>query len=379
MADNERVILESLFYKGHKYQQICEMMKTDHNINLSLAQLKRKLKQYNLRRNKVEYNRQSLRNSIMEILDGPGSSWGYRSVWHALQQRGIRVPRKAVEEIVREVDPDGVATRKSHKLRRREYICPGPNEVWHADGYDKLKPFGFPIHGCIDGYSRKVLWLYITRSNNLPDNIAAYYLETVRAQGGCPKELYTDLGTENGIMAGVHSFFTDDVDSHKYVPSPRNQRIEGCWSFLKKSWSSWWISFFKDLESKGDLNMFDPVQKECLWFCFAKIVQTSLDEIKNNWNIHYIRKSRFDTVSGRPDALYTIPEFHGGISDLIVPVTNADLDYAYSHLVEASDNNSDYEEHFQYVIDELQLTAANDWKTGLDLYKTITNLAVNGI
>ncbi len=27
----------------------------------------------------------------------------------------------------------------------------GPNHVWHIDGYDKLKPFGFPIHGCVDG------------------------------------------------------------------------------------------------------------------------------------------------------------------------------------------------------------------------------------
>ena len=23
--------------------------------------------------------------------------------------------------------------------------------MWHIDGYDKLKPYGFPIHGCIDG------------------------------------------------------------------------------------------------------------------------------------------------------------------------------------------------------------------------------------
>ena len=27
----------------------------------------------------------------------------------------------------------------------------GPNWCWHIDGYDKLKPFGFPIHACIDG------------------------------------------------------------------------------------------------------------------------------------------------------------------------------------------------------------------------------------
>ena len=29
------------------------------------------------------------------------------------------------------------------------------------DGNDKLKPYGISIHGCIDGYSRKVLWLQV--------------------------------------------------------------------------------------------------------------------------------------------------------------------------------------------------------------------------
>lgn len=29
----------------------------------------------------------------------------------------------------------------------------GPNQVWHLDGFDKLKPYGFCIHGCIDGKS----------------------------------------------------------------------------------------------------------------------------------------------------------------------------------------------------------------------------------
>ena len=27
----------------------------------------------------------------------------------------------------------------------------GPNYVWHTDGMDKLKPYGFAVHGCIDG------------------------------------------------------------------------------------------------------------------------------------------------------------------------------------------------------------------------------------
>lgn len=32
----------------------------------------------------------------------------------------------------------------------------GSNFIWHADGYDKLKSYGFAIHGCIDGYMKTV-------------------------------------------------------------------------------------------------------------------------------------------------------------------------------------------------------------------------------
>jgi len=42
-------------------------------------------------------------------------------------------------------------------------------------GYDKLKPhFGFPIHAGVDGYSRKVLWVELERSNHLPEITARY-------------------------------------------------------------------------------------------------------------------------------------------------------------------------------------------------------------
>ena len=37
-------------------------------------------------------------------------------------------------------------------LRRAKYIDQsrhGDCHDWHVDGYDKLKPYGFPVHGCI--------------------------------------------------------------------------------------------------------------------------------------------------------------------------------------------------------------------------------------
>lgn len=56
-----------------------------------------------------------------------------------------------------------------------------------------IKPFGICINGCIDGFSRKMIWLNAyTRSD--PKLIRGYYTEAVQALGGCPRG---DLGTEN--------------------------------------------------------------------------------------------------------------------------------------------------------------------------------------
>ena len=85
-------------------------------------------------------------------LTGIGWTWssgGYRSVWHTLQIEGHQVPRETFREVVKELDPDGVQARRAKTLRRRTYCNPGPNHSWHVDGYDKLKPYGFPVHGCI--------------------------------------------------------------------------------------------------------------------------------------------------------------------------------------------------------------------------------------
>jgi hypothetical protein len=103
-------------------------------------------------------------DEVRRILDDPGCIPGYRHVWHTLKLKGYQVPRIIVELLVRELDPEGCEMRKQHKLKRRVYQNPGPNAVWHADGYDKLKPYGFAIHGCIDGWSRKVLWLLWKKS-----------------------------------------------------------------------------------------------------------------------------------------------------------------------------------------------------------------------
>ena len=54
------------------------------------------------------------------------------------------------------------------------------------------------------------------------------------------------------------------------------------------------------------------------------------------------------------------------------------LDYAYSHPVEVSNDQMDYHEYFQYVMNEPRLAPPNDWKDAFELFRKITDAAVNG-
>lgn len=177
---------------------------------------------------------------------------------------GLNVAPIIVQDILKEVDPEGCQSRKAHRLKRMTYHCLGPNDTWHIDSYDKLKPFGFPIHGAIDGISQKIFWLEITRSNNSRYNIASYFLSTVKEFKGCPRKLITDVGTENRLATSMQSYFHDSADAHCYVSSPRNQRIEGWWSFYSRNRSTWWCNFFQDLEFKGVLDSSSELSMECL-------------------------------------------------------------------------------------------------------------------
>ena len=95
------------------------------------------------------------------------------------------------------IDPDGLQKRKGHRLLRRKYSVPGPNFIWYVDGNDKLKPFEFAIHGSIDGYSRRILWLVASFTYIELLVVASFNVDCLLQLGLVPKILRCDLGTEN--------------------------------------------------------------------------------------------------------------------------------------------------------------------------------------
>ena len=117
---------------------------------------------------------------------------------------------------------------------------------------------------------------------------------------------------------------------------------------------------------------------ECIWFVFAKFIQTQLDEVKQEWNYHKIRYSKGCQVSGIPNQLYHLPESKGYISQGFriteSDVTNALAQRNYEdELSEVMSRISkELQEYFHYIISSQQLNyPPSSWDNAKLLSETI--------
>ena len=155
----------------------------------------------------------------------------------------------------------------------------------------------------------------MTKTNNDPAVTAGFFLNCVREQAGCPILLVTDPGSENPVMAsmlGILRFHGNDEcsgeNSHRFVESEMNQRIEAWWSYYRRSRSTWLMNFFAYMAIELTFLHGHELHRACMLFCFADLIQKDLNFVTAHWDTHYIRRSRFDTTPGIPDVLYHLPE-----------------------------------------------------------------------
>ncbi|CAH3133661.1 unnamed protein product [Porites lobata] len=96
---------------------------------------------------------------------------------------------------------------------------------------------------------------------------------------------------------------------------------------------------------------------ECVWFVFSDFLQLELDKVKHEWNMHFIRQSR-----------------HNSVSDDIEKILNQRDIYGQAEL--AKDVDDELFEYFKYVVREEGLThPPEDWSQARDMYEKIVQLA----
>ena len=91
-----------------------------------------------------------------------------------------------------------VRTMQLNIVNRRHSV-PGPLLQWHLDGNHKIIRWGFVIHGCDDGYSRRIMFLKAS-TNNKAHIMFNLFMGAVD-KFGLPQRIWGDQKVENVDVA----------------------------------------------------------------------------------------------------------------------------------------------------------------------------------
>eukprot|EP01039_Chlorochromonas_danica_P004611 gene4611-5055_t len=193
--------------------------------------------------------------TIVNNMDQIGSEY----VWGVLKGEGYCVTRERVRQSVCRVNPEGIQIRKATRLQRRVYAVDGPMYLWHVDSNHKLIKYNLVIQGCIDGFSRTIIYLRCA-DNNRASTVLDIFTHAVEDIWGCvPYRIHG--GGENIRIAEYMQQKRPDV-RRPYIAgrSVHNQRIERLWRDVTEKVTS----FYADLleECIGADGMIQPLKRK---------------------------------------------------------------------------------------------------------------------
>ncbi len=290
MADHADVLIQNNyieFLRGFRFSwtSIAQMLE------ISQSTLYRRLQEFDLSRDVyfTEISDRELDRIIKRIkIDHPHD--GERLMSGHLVSMGILVQRTRLRGSIHRVDPANTAIRRSIAIRRRVYFAEGPNAVWHIDGNHKLIHWRLVVHGCIDGYSRTVIYLKCC-SNNKAATVLSLFASSV-LEYGVPCRVRTDLGGEN---TAVWQYMIDHHSTNSCViagSSVHNVRIERLWRDVFRSVSSVFYDTFQCLTAEGKLDPSNEADIYCLHYVFIPRINEALKEFVESWNNHPVSTAR---------------------------------------------------------------------------------------
>ena len=194
-----KTMVEQLDYTN---QEVRDMLK-QFGVNIDARQLGRLMTRENIIRNVIHVNDDEL-SEIIRYLRFETNTVTYGEGYRAIQsylvtEFGLRISLHRIGRICRAVDPDGVEWRRRRMIRRRRYNCLCPYEMFHCDANLKLVNWKFYIHGCIDGYSRYIVYVKLAGRNDSRTLEPIFEEECLRTVGRLPYHVRTGMFNCNCI------------------------------------------------------------------------------------------------------------------------------------------------------------------------------------
>ncbi len=166
----------------------------------------------------------------------------------------------------------------------------------HIDGHDKLIWWRMVIHGCIDGFSRFIIYLHCS-DNNFAETVERLFSNAVR-EFYWPRRVRSDQGMENIDVARL-MLAKFGTESKPYLTglSVHNQRIERLWKDVVCYIVGYYREMFYWMENEEILDPLDEVHLLALQIVYIPRINKSLTDFISHWNHHPLRTEHAQTPS----------------------------------------------------------------------------------